>query len=152
VVSNGPRLRTIPQFPESAYRHRRLHLGSRTVCVAPRHRLKSVHSASLSLIHAPTSLPQVSFTRFFKIPNAITASTVNHNQPDSSDIAVTIIAAAHIIDCEIIIRDITFSPEEREVFGRASTLVSRLGIHPASSDTRPCYLLHLSVGTENIPA
>ena len=51
MVSNGPRLRTIPRILESAYRHRRLRLGNRTVCVAPRHRLKNGHSASVSSIH-----------------------------------------------------------------------------------------------------
>ena len=37
--------------------------------------------------------------------NAIAANRVNHNQVSSLDIAVTSIAAAHKIDCEIISLD-----------------------------------------------
>ena len=50
MVSNGPRFRTIRRFHGRAYRHRRLHPGNGTACVAPCHQRKSGHSAFLSLI------------------------------------------------------------------------------------------------------
>ena len=48
------------------------------------------------------------FRIVFKDPNAVVAIRANNNQPISLSRALTIIAAAHIIDCEIMIFDISF--------------------------------------------